>query len=316
MTTANKALNQPAYNSSAWDTPLNNNFGYLDAALGSTATVSNTTAYTLVSSEYQCMRLLFNGSLAADLTISIPSGVGGFWIITNSTTDLSTSAIKYLTINTTASGSLGITPPRGSSVVIYSDGTHVGYASGTAPVPASSITSGSALVIPGTVINFAGSTAPTGYLTCDGSAISRSTYASLFAAIGTTWGAGNSTTTFNIPDLRGYFLRGSGTSSRDPDSPRSVGSSQAEAYLNHSHTATDSGHTHAPPTTTSPATGGFTTVSNGTGGAYGNYGQGGGTLYYSTLTGTGTANMTVATSTTGGTETRPDNVAVLYCIKT
>jgi microcystin-dependent protein len=315
MTTANKALNQPAYNSSAWDTPLNNNFGYLDAALGNTATISNTTAYTLVASEYQCMRLLFNGSLAADLTISIPSGVGGFWIVTNSTTDLSTSAIKYLTINTTASGSLGITPPRGSSVVIYSDGTHVGYVEGTAPVPASSITSGSALVIPGTVINFAGSTAPTGYLTCDGSAISRSTYASLFAAIGTTWGAGNSTTTFNIPDLRGYFLRGSGTSARDPDSPRAVGSAQTEAYLNHSHTATDSGHTHGS-AVTSPASGGFVSPNNGTQGAFITAGQGGGTLYYSTLSGTGNAAITVATSTTGGAETRPDNVAVLYCIKT
>lgn len=309
MTTANKALNQPAYNSISWDTPLNNNFGYLDAALGSTATVSNTTAYTLVAAEYQCMRLLFNGSLAADLTISIPSGVGGFWIVTNSTTDLSSSAIKYLTINTTAGGSLGVTPPRGSSVVIYSDGTHVGYVEGTAPIPASSTTSGSAAVIPGTVISFAGSSAPTGYLTCDGSAVSRSTYASLFAAIGTTWGAGNSTTTFNIPDLRGYFLRGSGTSAIDPDSPRAVGSAQAESYLNHSHTATDSGHTHAFSTTS----GSFFWGSDGTFG--GTYGQGGGQLFYRSATATGNANITVATSTTGGAETRPDNVAVLYCIK-
>lgn len=309
MTTANKALNQPAYNSTSWDTPLNNNFGYLDSALGSTATISNTSAYTLVASEYQCMRLLFNGSLSTDLTISIPSGVGGLWVVTNSTSDLSTSAIKYLTINTTAGGSLGVTPPRGSSVIIYSDGTHVGYASGSAPVPSSSTISGSALVIPGTVINFAGSTSPVGYLTCDGSAISRSVYASLFAAIGTTWGSGNGTTTFNIPDLRGYFLRGSGTSSRDPDSPRSVGSAQAEAYLNHTHV--DSGHTHGI-TFPSPFSA-FALRSPGTNvGAYtpggaGDIGAGNPSIN------TGSAN--IQTSTTGGTETRPDNVAVLYCIK-
>lgn len=52
------------------------------------------------------------------------------------------------------------------------------------------------------------STPPTGYLYCDGSAVSRTTYASLFAAIGTYWGVGDNSTTFNIPDLRGYYLIG------------------------------------------------------------------------------------------------------------
>ncbi len=55
----------------------------------------------------------------------------------------------------------------------------------------------------GTIKAFAGPSAPTGYLLCDGSAVSRSTYARLFAAIGTTWGAGDGSTTFNVPDLRG-----------------------------------------------------------------------------------------------------------------
>ena len=53
----------------------------------------------------------------------------------------------------------------------------------------------------GTVITFASQTAPTGYLKCDGSAISRSTYATLFGVIGTTFGAGNTSTTFNLPAL-------------------------------------------------------------------------------------------------------------------
>jgi microcystin-dependent protein len=59
--------------------------------------------------------------------------------------------------------------------------------------------------------DFAGSSAPDGWLACDGSAVSRSTYADLFAAIGTTWGVGDGSTTFNVPDLRGAFVRGTGS---------------------------------------------------------------------------------------------------------
>lgn len=66
---------------------------------------------------------------------------------------------------------------------------------------------------PGSFIHSARSTAPTGYLLCDGSAVSRTTYAKLFAAIGTTYGAGNGTTTFNLPNTSGLFFRGTGTQS-------------------------------------------------------------------------------------------------------
>ena len=63
----------------------------------------------------------------------------------------------------------------------------------------------------GTLLDFAGGTVPAGFLACDGSAVSRSTYAGLFAAIGTTWGSGDGTTTFNVPDLRGRATIGAGT---------------------------------------------------------------------------------------------------------
>ena len=58
---------------------------------------------------------------------------------------------------------------------------------------------------------FAGSTPPDGYLACDGSAVSRTTYAALFTAIGITHGSGNGSTTFNLPDMRGLFIRGAGS---------------------------------------------------------------------------------------------------------
>lgn len=55
----------------------------------------------------------------------------------------------------------------------------------------------------GSVLAFAGAVAPTGFLLCQGQAVSRTTYAVLFSIVGTTYGAGNGTTTFNVPDLRG-----------------------------------------------------------------------------------------------------------------
>lgn len=60
----------------------------------------------------------------------------------------------------------------------------------------------------GIVIPFAGNTAPQGYLLCDGSAVSRDTYSALFTAIGTVYGAGDGSTTFNVPDLSGRVVLG------------------------------------------------------------------------------------------------------------
>lgn len=60
----------------------------------------------------------------------------------------------------------------------------------------------------GTIVPFAGATAPEGWALCDGSTVSRSTYASLYLALGDAWGEGDGSTTFHLPDLRGRFLRG------------------------------------------------------------------------------------------------------------
>lgn len=62
----------------------------------------------------------------------------------------------------------------------------------------------------GLIFPYAGSTAPAGFLLCDGSAVSRLTYADLFTLIGTTYGAGDGSTTFNVPDLRGSVIIGAG----------------------------------------------------------------------------------------------------------
>lgn len=77
----------------------------------------------------------------------------------------------------------------------------------------------------GAVCFVAQNTAPAGWIKANGAAISRTTYSALFAAIGTTFGGGNGSTTFNVPDLRGEFLRG-WDDSRGIDSGRSFGSYQ------------------------------------------------------------------------------------------
>ena len=154
----------------------------------------------------------------------------------------------------------------------------------------------------GAIMAFAGTSAPSGWLACQGQAISRTTYATLYAAIGTTWGVGDGSTTFNIPDLRGMFVRGTGTNATGSSSGAvgpSVGAYAADTYLNHSHAITDPGHSH-----TSAALSGSQQSGGGvTGTTPGN-------------TGTSTTGITVNTSTTGGTETKPKNYGVLYIIKT
>ncbi|HFC8546142.1 TPA: phage tail protein [Neisseria lactamica] len=83
----------------------------------------------------------------------------------------------------------------------------------------------------GAVLYFAGRTAPAGWLKANGAAVSRTTYAALFAAIGITYGAGNGSTTFNLPDLRGEFMRG-WDDGRGIDRGRAFGSAQGDAIRN------------------------------------------------------------------------------------
>lgn len=109
-----------------------------------------------------------------------------------------------------------------------------------------------ALTPSGSVLAFAGSSAPSGYLLCNGSAVSRSTYAALFAVIGITHGQGDGSTTFNLPDYRGRFLRGvDGGIARDPNratrtamntggnTADNVGSVQTDAFQGHYHSVGD-----------------------------------------------------------------------------
>lgn len=136
----------------------------------------------------------------------------------------------------------------------------------------------------GAVQPFAMSSAPDGWLSCNGANVSRTTYADLFDAIGTTWGAGDGSTTFGIPDLRGEFVRG-WDAGRGVDSGRSFATAQSDQIKSHSHVIS----VIAPDT------------------------EGGNKPGMPNQDNVGSIGSTDAF---GGNETRPRNVALLYCIKT
>ena len=224
--------------------------------------------------------------------------------------DYQTTGSTTITVKTTAGGSTGIEASRGNTLFVFCDGTNVKLCDSGNVTPATK------LVIPGSIVAYAGTSAPTGYLFCNGSAVSRTTYATLFAAIGTTcllytsevsrttyatlfaaigttWGAGDGLTTFNVPDLQNMFVRGSGASA--------VGVYEADTFKSHTHSVTDPGHNHSyfnnPETAT--AAGGPSPTRNS-----------------DTPATTGTSTTGISIQNTGDTETRPVNKRVLYIIKT
>lgn len=97
----------------------------------------------------------------------------------------------------------------------------------------------------GAVIQYAGSTAPTNWLICDGSAISRITYAELFSVIGTTYGAGDGSTTFNLPNLKGRVPVGVNSSDTDFNSLGKTGG-EKEVQLTTGNYAWNNYMTNAP----------------------------------------------------------------------
>jgi microcystin-dependent protein len=113
----------------------------------------------------------------------------------------------------------------------------------------------------GSVVSFAGSAAPAGWLLCNGSAVSRTTYAALFAVVVTTYGAGDGSTTFNLPDLRSRSVIGAGQGAGL--SNRTLGQTLGEETHTlttseippHTHTITDPGHSHTYTRVNNPSSG-------------------------------------------------------------
>jgi microcystin-dependent protein len=154
----------------------------------------------------------------------------------------------------------------------------------------------------GTGAPYFGGSVPNGWLLCNGAAVSRATYSALFVAIGTVWGAGNGTTTFNVPNAQNDFLRGaSGTIP--------LGTRQGDLVGSHQHTGSTNGagaHAHT------------FTIWSGDGGRTDGPG-GNGTPNPSNTIATSTVGdhaHSFTTNAAGGAETRPRNLAVNWIIKT
>jgi microcystin-dependent protein len=183
---------------------------------------------------------------------------------------------------------IGLIPAGGVTSIIAGAGIQISGSTGNVTI---STTAANTEYNAGSIHYFARSTPPVGYLEANGAIVSRTTYAELFTAIGTTFGAGDGSTTFQLPDLRGEFIRG-WDHSRGIDTGRTFGSLQLDAFQ---------GHIHSYPYLANLAgtAGGWNLGSSGSGtGAVGN----------PTTDGTNGAPRTAA-------ETRPRNVALLTCIK-
>jgi microcystin-dependent protein len=160
--------------------------------------------------------------------------------------------------------------------------------------------------------NINSGTVPTGWLICDGSVFTNTSYPALAALLGNTYGG--STGTFAVPDLRGYFIRGNGTNS-DGTASGTFGAKQASAFASHTHTAsvTDPGHTHTTGNNRyvlgTGAIGGPGVYTGGTTGS--NY-----SLPASSNVDTATTGISITNAATGDSENRPANIAMVYCIKT
>lgn len=154
----------------------------------------------------------------------------------------------------------------------------------------------------GSVIHTAAAVAPVGFLKANGAAVSRATYAALFAAIGTTYGPGDDVTTFNLPDLRGEFLRGL-DDGRAVDADRILGSAQSSQVGQHNLPVRTSDYGAATAaiwfSSKTALAGGVATGNSDSWEGYGDLG-----------TETDHSNTVLP-----GQETRPRNIALLACIK-
>lgn len=160
-------------------------------------------------------------------------------------------------------------------------------------------------ILVGMIAPFGMSSVPTGWLACDGSTVSRTTYADLFTAIGTTWGAGDGSSTFALPDLEGAFLRGTGSHNTqnmsggaDYAGP-SVGSFESDQNQQHLHN-----FAHG------PGAGSENTIILSSAS-----GRDSSDIMTSVDASVGDRGSTKGVQFQGGDEARPFNAGVKYCIK-
>jgi len=161
--------------------------------------------------------------------------------------------------------------------------------------------------VPGQITQYGGITPPSGWFECDGLLLNRTTYADLFNIISDRFGAGDGTTTFQLPDMRGQFVRGwDNGAGIDVDETtgdsREFGTLQDDTFKELEHFIANSGSSTTPATSANSVT------------FVGRYPGGLDSDFY-VLTGTSATPDRGKSSITGDKETRPTNIALMYIIK-
>jgi microcystin-dependent protein len=211
--------------------------------------------------------LVLVGSLGASCNLVVPT-VNKFYAVRNATTGGQNVVVK-------TSAGTGVTLANGNTQLMYCDGTNVVLASvpinstngnvsisGDLIVTGSISSGGSAIMPTGSMLEYGGASAPAGWLLCNGAAVSRATYAALFAVLGIAYGAGDGSTTFNVPNKidrvgvgsGGAYSRGTTggvatATTSDNGSHNHTGSTDSYALNTnqipaHNHGVNDPGHVH------------------------------------------------------------------------
>jgi microcystin-dependent protein len=318
-TTTYKAFPLPEQGvTTTWGDALNNYpFTFIDRNLGGITTKTlASSAVNLTASESRSAILRLIGTLGANVAVS--TVCQGFLFVENLTSGDYTVTLTNVVTYGGAGVGTPVTIPQGGRYVAVCDTTN-----GTRLVLPATTSVASTV---GMIADFPGTAIPTGWLYGNGAVLARATYPALWTFANTsgrittegTWAAGyyglftdgDGSTTFRLPDLRGYFRRSyNPANAAGPDYGRAAGIIQAQATLAHTHTGAtgieSATHTHSYA---------ITNAGNGAydmtlvGAAYGAHGS----LNTNTESATHTHGFT--TDASSGAETRPVNISVLTCI--
>lgn len=305
--TPNLNLFLPDFNDSPWHDEVNNNFRSIDAVIKSIfgltsllGSYQNSTAVTTGQRYFDETTGFYYEALSDFTTMASPNTFAdertaypSRWILLDASVAIAAAAAAAASETAAAASETAAaaseTNAAASESAAATSETNAATSETNAAASAVAALNSSAI---GMIQWFGANTAPTGFLKCNGAAISRTTYANLFAVIGTTFGVGDGSTTFNIPDLRGEFIRG-WDDSRGVDASRAFGSAQVSMVVD---------HTHRSYKTLDGAP-----LSNG-GTPYDIFAESG-AIDSSAYTGLVTPGFGA------GSETRPRNIALLACIK-
>lgn len=292
-------------NENTWGDILNDQLEKIEQAIAGMTTISTTGGDTTLTND-QTRRAIIEvtGGISSNVNIVVPARTKQ-WTFWNRTAGNFPVRVK------TASG-VGYVLPKDLPCVLFCDGGDVYPTDGAGSLPI------------GSILYHGGATVPDNFLEMNGAEVSRITYARLFAVIGTSFGIGNGTSTFNLPDHRDRYFRGRSTLF-------AVGAYPAQAIQSHTHTGTTnssgslsmSGFTDTVVNHTHNFTDyGFGPVQSGFGiqaalqiNSFTSATAGAGGHSHAVTTTGGSHTHAFTTEATGGDETRPNSIVGLPCIR-